>query len=485
MKKRLLLIITVAVVLLSVAAVAGILLHFGSEPDAPLTTEDFGLLLNQTSASAQSQPTDGTDSSIGNYIETTTAAPTTPAPTTAPLPAGRQFCVITSPFADTWSGLASDDTFTPMCTTLVQGTIDYITGQSRVYDEEEKEWRDFYLLASGRKVRTDAVQFLSPDANFGDNAVTVVSSETQNGDLTIRLRCLWQAPYSFEFSGQEYYTKNNKHYHINAFTADKIQFTFYHTTSAQGEIDVSGSTTVSNAYWTVDTEHKTASLTMPLRAVGRYYGYTMRREADGTLSLTVKRKPAGISGARIMLDPGHGGKDSGALGFGGAVYESQVNFALAVATKQALERRGATVLFTRVDDVYLSLEERKQIARTANPDVFLSIHCNAAENKARFGTSTYYFRPLSQPLAASVYQRLLSVYQNDFYAGDWTRRSKAGEGANFHPFSVTRLEECPSILIETGYVTNDAECTLLLSAANRDKLGDAIAAGIADYLSRE
>ncbi|MBQ4366187.1 MAG: hypothetical protein II804_07990, partial [Clostridia bacterium] len=132
MKKRLLHIITVAVVLLSVAAVAGILLHFGSEPDAPLTTEDFGLLLNQTSASAQSQPTDGTDPSIGNYIETTTAAPTTPAPTTAPLPAGRQFCVITSPFADTWSGLASDDTFTPMCTTLVQGTIDYITGQSRV-----------------------------------------------------------------------------------------------------------------------------------------------------------------------------------------------------------------------------------------------------------------------------------------------------------------------------------------------------------------
>ena len=484
MKKRILLISLVAAVLLSVAAVTVILLHFRSDRPDAMTTEDFGFVLDQTTESTLPDDTTA-DYSIGNFIDTTvtTTEQTTPAPT-QPLPTGRQFCVITSPFADTWSGLASDDTFTPMCTTLVQGTIDYITGQSRVFDEEENEWRDFYLLASGRKVTTDSVQFLSADANFGDNAVQVVSSETTNGDLIIRLRCLWQSPYSFEFSGQEYYTKNNKHYHINAFTADKIQFTFYHTTKAEGAVDASGSTTVSNAYWTVDTEHKTASLTMPLRAVGHYYGYTMRRDEDGTLVLTVKRKPNGISGARVMLDPGHGGRDSGALGFGGALYESQLNFALAVATKQALERRGATVLFTRVDDVYLSLEERKQIARTANPDVFISIHCNAAENKSRFGTSTYYFRPLSQPLAAAVYQNLLSVYQNDFYANDWTRRSKVGEGANFHPFSVTRLEECPSILIETGYVTNDAECTLLLSAGNRDKLGEAIAAGVAAYLSQ-
>ncbi len=486
MKKRVLLFGAIAAVLLSVVAVTLILLHFKSDDTTRLTTADFNLVLDSTDAASSAQPSEQQTevNPIANIIETTTTEPTTQG-TTAPLPTGRQFCIITSPFADTWSGLASDDTFTPMCTTLVQGTIDYITGQARVFDEEENEWRDFYLLASGRKVTTDAVALLTPDYNFGDNAVTVVSSETENGNLTIRLRCDWQAPYSFEFSGQDYYTKNNKHYHINAFTADKIQFTFYHTTKAEGDVDASGSTVVSGAYWTVDTAHKTASLTMPLRTRGQYYGYVMRREADGTLSLTIKKKPAGIAGARVMLDPGHGGKDSGALGFGGAVYESQVNFALAVATKQALERRGATVLFTRYDDVYLSLEERKQIARTANPDVFVSIHCNAAENKARFGTSTYYFRPLSQPLASAVYQNLLSAYQNGFYAADAYRRAKVGEGANFHPFSVTRLEECPSILIETGYVTNDAECTLLLSAANRDRLGDAIAAGIASYLSPE
>ena len=124
------------------------------------------------------------------------------------------------------------------------------------------------------------------------------------------------------------------------------------------------------------------------------------------------------------------------------------------------------------------------MARQANPDVFISIHCNAAENKTRFGTSAYYFRPMSQPLAQCVYQQVLAVYQNALYASDSYRKGKVGEGANFHPFSVTRLEECPSILIETGYVTNDEECALLLSADNRARIGEAIAGGIADYLSR-
>ena len=484
MKKRLLFALLALAVLLSAASVAVIILKFRPKPDDTLTTFHFDAAALQTNPAPSNNDSSMTyDFQIGNVIASEDTATTEP-PTTQPLPTGRQFCMIVSPFADTWSGQASDDTFTPMCTTLVQGTVDYITGQSRVFDAEENEWRDFYLLASGRKVRTDAVQLLSADTNYGDNHVKVVSSETKNGDLQIVLRCDWNVPYTFEFSGQDYYTKNNKHYHINAFTADKIQFTFYHTTVADGSVNITDSSIVTNAYWTVDSKNKTASLTMPLRKIGGYYGYTMQRNADGTLTLTVKKKPAGISGARVMLDPGHGGKDSGALGYGGAVYESQVNFALAVAAKQALERRGATVLFTRTDDVYYTLEERKNMARQANPDVFVSIHCNAAENKTRFGTSIYYFRPMSQPLAQCIYQQILSVYQNALYVSDGYRRNKVGEGANFHPFSVTRLEECPSILIETGYVTNDEECALLLNADHRARIGEAIAAGIADYLSR-
>ena len=89
---------------------------------------------------------------------------------------------------------------------------------------------------------------------------------------------------------------------------------------------------------------------------------------------------------------------------------------------------------------------------------------------------------MSFPLASALYEKLLSVFQNSFYAGS-SKRSGAGEGVIFHPFSVTRLEECPSVLIETGFITNNEECMLLLDAANRDKLAEAVAAGLQQYFA--
>ena len=137
MKKRILFCGLIGIVLLSVVTVTLILLHFRAGGDDALTTADFDLLLQQTSETPDTTWTqDMTDVSIGNYLDSTEMTTTTES-TTVILPTGRQFCVISAPFADTWSGLAGDDTFTPMCTTLVQGTVDYITGQSRVYDEEE------------------------------------------------------------------------------------------------------------------------------------------------------------------------------------------------------------------------------------------------------------------------------------------------------------------------------------------------------------
>ena len=89
---------------------------------------------------------------------------------------------------------------------------------------------------------------------------------------------------------------------------------------------------------------------------------------------------------------------------------------------------------------------------------------------------------MSFPLASALYTNLLSVFRNSFYAGS-SKASGAGEGVVFHPFSVTRLEECPSVLIETGFITNNEECMLLLDAANRDKLAEAVAAGLQQYFA--
>ena len=396
-----------------------------------------------------------------------------------PLAQSGQLCMVTSGYADTWNADPNDDTFLPYQTTLAPGTIDFVVGQSQVFDPDGNDLRNFYTLSSGRKVRADAVQLLGTQKP-NSNTLRVLSSTAQNGALVLRLQTAWNVPYDFSFAPQEYYAGNSEKFNVSAFTASRIAFTFHYTTAASGTVDATGSDVISAGAWNLDGQNQTATLTLSLREAGKYYGYVLRYDSDGTMVLTIRKRPRTLSGAVVMLDPGHGGVDSGALGFSGAVYESQVNFALAVAIKNELERRGATVWFTRTDDVRLTLEERKAIARSVQPDVFLSVHCNAAENPERYGTAVYYYRPMSFPLANALNTQLSALFRNTFYAGT-QKSASVGQGAVFHPFSVTRLEECPSVLIETAFITNNDDCLLLLDAANRDKIAAAVAAGLEAY----
>lgn len=426
---------------------------------------------------------------IDNFIESPPVIATTAPPTTSAqvipqdyVPAvqytGNQMCIVNAYYADTWSPNEADADYIPYYTTLANGTIDYVVGQCQIYDAEEAETRDFYILASGRKVQTKSVQLIQ-NQNYGDNSIFVTSTQGNNGELEIRMKTDWRVPYSFSFAPQEYYSSHNKKYNVQNFTPDKIQFTFYHTTSATGTISADGSDVVSSGTWIVDPSKKTASLVMPLRQAGKYYGYSIRHEADGTVVLKIQNRPKALSGSVIVVDPGHGGSDGGASGLYGSVKESQINFAVSVALKNELEKRGATVYLTRADDSDITLEERKSFARQCNPDLFISVHGNASVDSSRFGTAVYYFRPMSEPLSKSVFTRLYNLYAS-VYGSDYSR---AATGSIYHPFSVTRLEECPSILIETGFVTNERECRLLLDAGNRDKIAGAIADGISDYLA--
>ena len=425
---------------------------------------------NQIPDSPQTDPQGNTFSEIDDFG---------PSAEPVPLAQNGQLCMVTGGYADTWNADPNDDTFFPFQTTLAPGTIDFAIGQSQVYDPDGDDLRTFIVLSSGRKVRAEAVQLLGgekPDSN----TMRLLSCAAQNGALELRLQTAWNVPYDFSFAPQEYYAANSEKFNVSAFTASAVAFTFRYTTAASGTVNAAGSDVISGGGWNVDAQNQTATLTLSLREAGKYYGYILRYESDGTMLLTIRKRPGTLSGAVIMLDPGHGGVDSGALGFSGAVHESQVNFALAVAVKNALERRGAVVWFTRTGDVYLSLEERKAFARSVQPDVFLSVHCNAAENPARYGTAVYYYRPMSFPLASALNGRLSALFRNTFYAGT-SKSSNVGAGAVFHPFSVTRLEECPSVLIETAFLSNNGDCLLLLDANNRDKIAEAVAAGLEDY----
>ena len=390
---------------------------------------------------------------------------------------GAEMALITANYADTRPLIYNDDTYTPSCSALVKGTMDYITQESEAYNKEYGEMVYFYELASGVKVVRDDVQLI-PRQNLGDNTIDVISSSSENGTLKIRLSTTWKVPYTISFTPQSYYSQYGTKFNVSNFNASYIQLTFHHTTLANGNIDVSGSNVISGATWHSSYSDKKVTLYMPIRALGEYYGCSVEYDEYGYMVVTIHNKPQTLSGTVILLDPGHGGKDPGALGYGGAVEECDINLAVAYYTKLALEQKGATVYSTRGSDTTLEIEDRKAIARSLKPDYFISIHSNGSNNTSMIGTATYYYKPFSKKLANNIYNEMLSVFKGYLYSGQPSLYDSISDGAPYYPFSVTRLDECPSVLIETGYVTNNEECYKLIQPQNQQLLGEAIAKGI-------
>ncbi len=392
-----------------------------------------------------------------------------------------KMCLITSN-ADTWPGDSNDNTYVPYLSVLPNGTMDYIVSAGESYDAEEEITRRFYNLSSGVKVLQDSARLIDK-IDMGDNAISVVSSSSNaNGELVITLSEKWKSPFLFSYSPQSYYSKGKKQFNVNDFTATSISFTFYHTASVSGNISTQGSAIVSSASWSQNPSNKTVTLTMPLLSAGKYYGYSSSYDLNGNLILTINNKPKTLYGSVIMLDAGHGGKDGGSPGPNQRL-EKNVNWAITSYTKTELEKKGATVLLTRASDQYLTLNERQEIARAQKPDVFVSIHCDGSESAEAMGTSAYYFKPMSKNLAQSIHDQLVYLYRSDFYINNPDRQNKADRECAYHPFRVTRLEVCPSVLIESGFITNEEESSILIDSVNQQKIAAAIANGIERYIT--
>ncbi len=433
---------------------------------------------------------------LGNYVQELindsyeytvpfTTQPYTP-PTTVPYNpiyesmTGNVMCMVTVPYADTRPLVYNDDTYVPSYSALVQGTMDYVTAKSSAFNSDENETVYFYELASGRKVKCEDVQLTN--AAVGNNSLSVVSSSAENGTLTVRLKTDWRIPYAITHTPQNYYSGHGAKYNINSFDANYIQIDFYHTASVTGNVDTRGSNIVSSASWSVSQNENRTTLYMPL-STGKYYGTSVEYDADGYMVIKIHNNPQTLQGAVILLDPGHGGDDPGAMGIGDQVHESDINLAVAYATRDALRAKGATVYLTRQGNETLSLDERRSITQNAEPDLFVSIHSNGSENKKAIGTAVYYYKSFSQPLASNIYGEMIKVFKNNLYYGQQELYDELSDGARYYPFFVTRMEDCPSVLIETGYVTNDAECYKLIQSSTHQLFGQAIAAGIEKTIS--
>lgn len=186
------------------------------------------------------------------------------------------------------------------------------------------------------------------------------------------------------------------------------------------------------------------------------------------------------SGATVILDPGHGGSDPGAVGPSG-LKEKEVNLEIALKTAEILKDQGVNVILTRTNDTFVELADRPKAAGSKPIDVFVSIHSNANNSSLANGTSTYYLR---ENVPGFSQDRLQSMYLSQSIQSalvDTIKRQDRGVlQANF---LVLVRSEVPSALVETAFISNPEEEKLLASKDFQDKAAEAISRGIVNYLT--
>ncbi|MCK8060049.1 MULTISPECIES: N-acetylmuramoyl-L-alanine amidase [unclassified Fusibacter] len=184
-----------------------------------------------------------------------------------------------------------------------------------------------------------------------------------------------------------------------------------------------------------------------------------------------------LKGIKILVDPGHGGSDPGAIGILGTSYsEKHINLDTSLKLKEALTDLGATVYMTRSTDVYVSLFDRLRLSYQLKPDLFISMHANSIGPDVNInnvsGFSVHYKQELAKSASKSVLDSVIT---------DLSRKSR---GLNINNFYVVRGTWAPSILLETGFVPNPLEFEWLSDASQQEQLAREVASGILDYFRR-
>jgi N-acetylmuramoyl-L-alanine amidase len=184
------------------------------------------------------------------------------------------------------------------------------------------------------------------------------------------------------------------------------------------------------------------------------------------------RTPIRAGAAVVVIDPGHGGRDPGAVGING-LQEKGVVFSVSSQVAQQLRRKGINAVLTRTGDQEIDLAPRVATAARVKADLFVSIHANSISLSRPDinGLETYYYASAQgRRLARAIHNRILrSTNMTD-------------KGVRQARFYVIRHTKMPAVLVEIGFVTGSQDAARLASPAGRSQLAEAIAQGIIDYI---
>jgi N-acetylmuramoyl-L-alanine amidase len=204
----------------------------------------------------------------------------------------------------------------------------------------------------------------------------------------------------------------------------------------------------------------------------QHWGYTIYYDSLNKLTIRVKRQPKVLllSKMTIAIDAGHGGTNIGATGSQVDIQEKDYTLLIAKQLEIALKQKKAKVIMTREKDTTLSMYERINFLKQANPDLLISIHLNSSDMDTVRGVSTYYryigFRPLSQAILNSMLQTGLHEF---------------GNVGSFN-FSLNGPTDYPNCLVEVAFLSNPADEKKILNPKFRQLVAKKIVAGIEDFL---
>ena len=355
--------------------------------------------------------------------------------------------------AETFPTNVLNDTSDPNYYPLPKGAKDYVVGNEMHYTAMVKgkpKTYTYYKLASNVRVYKDDIRAIPDEEAPTNNKINGISVSSDKNYTYVSVDTKQSVSYSAKYTG-------------SAFT---IKFNY--TTSMPSSVQLGANPLFSSATASGQT------LTLNLNKQGSFLGYFAYYK-NGKLIFRFNNPPR-ISGGslkdvRIVIDSGHGGIDQGASGFLPAYPESVVVRNISLKLYNKLAARGAAVKLIYTTSGELSLQRRMEVAREFNPHILISIHANStSSNSSVTGTEAYYFNSYSKNLAAYVSANVSQALGTQ------------NRGAKFAYMYVTRDSQFASTLLETGFLSNQAEYKKLITDSYQDKIADAVINGISSYL---
>ncbi len=179
----------------------------------------------------------------------------------------------------------------------------------------------------------------------------------------------------------------------------------------------------------------------------------------------------------VVIDPGHGGNDPGAISPRLKIKESDIVLDVSQRLNKLLLEAGFRTYMTRTGNTTISLQDRVAVANQLNGDIFVSVHANSATNHSAEGIENYYFATSTNGRDAALNKRLAEIFQDEMIK-ETGARSRGAKAQNFHVIRETRM---PAVLSEIGFLSNQREESLMNSPEYRQKIAVSMFNAIVKY----